>query len=333
MYLVHVYNIINVNNRGQVNCACAFALYLGRPRTPQQFITKKMGKPVVLVIGASGNIGTATVAALAAKYADKVEIRAGVRNPDKADKLKAIDGVSVVQATMGDKERLRSILKEVSALYIVTPSVENRVQLVTATAEVAKETGVKFLLVVSGVTANEINTIIGAQLSKIEAEVGKLDVPYAIVRLPFFVENLWGFKDSIVEQGAIFCPVDPDKPFTSVVVEDAGKAGATILVDPSKHAGKTYAIISDLFTYNDVARGFSEALGKEVKYNCIPYEAAKQALLGMGLPEWQVDGVLETYKLIDSGMTETNTADYEKITGEKPTSLKTWIAKYAPGFQ
>ena len=291
---------------------------------------------MVLVIGASGNIGAATVAALAAKYADKVEIRAGVRNPDKADKLKAIAGVSVVQATMGDKERLRSILKEVSILYIVTPSVENRVQLVTATAESAKEADVKFLLVVSGLTANITNSIIGAQLSEIEAEVGKLGVPYAFLRLPFFVENLWGFKDSIVGQGAIFCPADPDKPFTSIVVEDAGKAGAAILVDPSKHAGKTYAIISDLFTYNDVAQGFSEALGKEVKYNRIPYEAAKQAFLGMGAQEWQVDGILEIYKLFDSGAPETNTAglsDYEKITGEKPTSLKAWIAKYAPGFQ
>ena len=47
-----------------------------------------MGKPVVFVIGASGNIGSATVQALSAKYSDKVEIRAGVRNPDKADKLK-----------------------------------------------------------------------------------------------------------------------------------------------------------------------------------------------------------------------------------------------------
>ena len=47
-----------------------------------------MGKPVVFVIGASGDVGSATVQALSAKYSDKVEIRAGVRNPDKADKLK-----------------------------------------------------------------------------------------------------------------------------------------------------------------------------------------------------------------------------------------------------
>ena len=296
-----------------------------------------MAKPVVFVIGASGSIGSATVAALAAKYADKVEIRAGVRNPDKADKLKAIAGVSVLQATMGDKDTLKSTLKDISALYIVTPSVDSRIELVTTTAEAAKEAGVKFVMVVSGFLAELSDTILGGQFSEIEDKVGKLGVPYAFLRLPFFVENLWGFKDSIVGQGAIYCPVDPEKPYPAVVVEDAGKAAAAILTDPSKHAGKTYSIISDRFTYNDIAQGFSEALGKEIKYNRVPYEAAKQAFLGMGVKEWQVDGLLQAFELIDSGgasqLSTAGVSDYEKITGENPTTLKAWITKYAPGFQ
>ena len=55
--------------------------------------------PVVFVTGASGQIGSSTVIALSAKYADKVEIRAGARNPEKADKVKSLAGVTVVQAT------------------------------------------------------------------------------------------------------------------------------------------------------------------------------------------------------------------------------------------
>ena len=297
--------------------------------------SRKMGKPIVLVIGASGIIGTATVAALAAKYADKVEIRAGVRNPDKADKLKAIAGVKVVQATMGDKDKLKSTLKGVDALYIVTPGAENRAQLTIATAEAAKEAGVKHLLVVSVPTAGLTDTVFGAQYTEIEDTIKKLGVPHTFLRLAIFVENLV-IKDSIVGQGAIYNPVDPDKLFTPVVVEDAGKAGAAILADPSKHNGKIYTIVSDRITYNDVAQGFSEALGKEVKYNRVPYEAAKQAFLGMGAPEWQVNGGLEIFKLFDSGAPETNYAnlsDFEKITGEKPTTLKAWIAKNAPGFK
>ena len=113
-----------------------------------------MAKPVVFVIGASGNVGSATVQVLSSKYADKVEIRAGVRNPDKADKLKSLPNVSVVQAEMGDKEKLTRTLKGVHTLYIVTPGVENRAQLTIATAQAAKDAGVKHLLVVSVPTAD-----------------------------------------------------------------------------------------------------------------------------------------------------------------------------------
>ena len=79
-----------------------------------------MAKPVVFVIGASGNVGSATIQALSTKYADKLEIRAGVRNPDKADKIK-LPGVTIVQAEMGAKDKLKETLKGVDALFIVTP--------------------------------------------------------------------------------------------------------------------------------------------------------------------------------------------------------------------
>ena len=113
-----------------------------------------MSKPVVFVIGASGNVGSATIQALAAKYASRVEIRAGVRNPDKADKLKSIPNVSVVKAEMGTAE-LENTLKGVHSLFIVTPGVINRAALTIATAESAKKAGVNHQLIVSIPTADK----------------------------------------------------------------------------------------------------------------------------------------------------------------------------------
>ena len=295
-----------------------------------------MAKPVVFVIGASGNVGSATVQALSSKYADKVEIRAGTRNPDKADKLKSLPNVSVVQAEMGDKEKLRETLKGVHALYIVTPTAENRAQLTIATAQAAKEAGVKHLLVVSGTIVELKGSSIGQQCLEIETAVSQLGVPYTILRLPFFVENYFGLKDSIKGQGAIYCPVDGTKPFTTVVVADAAKAGAAILVDPTKHANKTYTIISDCHSYNDIAAAFGEALGKTVTYNRMPYDAMEQAFLGMGVPRWQVDGLFEVYRMIDSGseqVTEADTSHFHQITGEQPTSLKAWVSQVKSAFQ
>lgn len=295
-----------------------------------------MGKEVVFVIGATGNIGSATLHALSAKYRDQVEIRAGVRNPDKADKLKGIAGVSVVQAEMGANDKLVQTLAGVNALYIVTPGAENRAELTIATAEAAKKAGVKYVVVVSVLTADLTDTIFGKQLKEVEDKISKLGVPYTFLRLPLFVDNCWGFKDPIVGQSSIYSPVDPTKLYTPVVVEDAGKAAAAILVNPAQHANKTYKIISDRHSFNDIAAAFSEALGKEIKYVQVPYDAAKQSFLQAGYPEWQVDGILELYKLIDSGSSVTNEADigeYTRLTGENPTNLKAWVAMVAGAFK
>lgn len=293
-----------------------------------------MSKPIVFVIGASGNIGSATVIALAAKYADEIEIRAGVRNPDKADKLKAIAGITVVKAEMGTKDQLVKTFKGVNSLFIVTPPTQNRVEQTTTTAEAAKESGVKAIIVLSGNVINLPETTFAKHFIAIEGNISKLGVPYTFFRLPYFVENYWSFKDSISGQGTILQPLDPTKRFPVIVVEDAGKAAAVILVDPSKHSNKTYEIVSDQHTFEEVAEGFSKALGKEVRYVRVPYEAMKHGALEMGVEEWLIDGLFDLFKAVDNGsLPSTRTSDYSQITGEQPTNLEAWLMKYSGGFQ
>ena len=291
-----------------------------------------MAKPVVFVIGASGLVGSSTLKVLSEKYSDTVEIRAGVRNPNKAENLKSLLNVAVTRAEMGDAA-LKDTLRGVDTLYIVTPGTEHRVPITIATAEAAKEAGVKHILVIS-VTISD--TFFGRQYSKLNSAVKTLGVPYTFLNLPFFVDNNLWFKDSIKEQGAIYYPVDGTKPFISAVVSDIAKASAVILVNPEKHVNETYEIISDYHTYEDIAAAFSEALGKKVTYNRTLYDETKQVLLALGLPEWQITAILELCKLIDNGAPEiipTDRSDFHKLTGEEPTSLKTWISQVKGAFQ
>ena len=292
-----------------------------------------MAKPVVFVIGASGQIGSATVQALSTRFSDKLDIRAGVRNPDKADKLKGVKGVTVVRAEMGVKGELVNTFKGVNALYIVTPP-QNRVELVTTTSEAAKEAGVKHILVIGGSSADHPDTVFGKQWAEIEVGISTLGVSFTIIRLPWFLENfLSQHKSTIQESSQFYLPVDPTKHLTSVAVEDAGVASAVILADPKKHASKTYTIVSDCRTFGDVAAAFTEALGREVKYVRVPYEDLEKRLLGKGVLQWLVDGLISYLKRIDSGLDGADSGDFERITGEKPTSLKEWVAKVKDTFK
>ena len=291
-----------------------------------------MSKPVVFVLGATGNVGSATVTALSTKYAEKVEIRAGVRNPAKAEKLKALPNVTVVQATMGESN-LVGVLTGVSTLYIVTPNAENRNPLTSKTAEYAKQAGVKHIAVVSIAIIDVTVTYFGRQFKEIENNISKLGVPYTIIRLPIFMDSYLLFKDSILGQASIFYPADPDKVFQPIAVEDIGKASAAILVNPEKYENKALTIVGDTQTHGGVTRALSEALGKEIKYVRLTYEEARK---GVGVPEWQADGAFEVLKLVDSGsplVTDNDLGLYKTITGEEPTDLKKWVDKNIAAFQ
>ena len=297
-----------------------------------------MSKQVVFVIGASGKVGTATVQTLSTKYDDKVEIRAGVRNPDKAETLKIIPNVTIVKAEMGSGDVLVDALKGVDALYLINPPVENRAELAISTAKSAKVAGVKYILLQSDQTMQTAGerTVFGKQYSEVEDAVSKLGVPYTFLRLPFFTENYWGLKDSIQGQSSIYHPQDPDKPFATIAVADIGKASASILANSSPHVGKSYKLVSDVHSLGDVAECFSSALEREVKCVRVPYEAAKKLFMDMSFPEWQAVGLIETSQLIDSGTSFTTEADlttYKEITGEDPIDLKTWIKQYAAAFK
>ena len=295
-----------------------------------------MAKPIVFVIGATGSIGAATVLSLSREYAERAEIRAGVRHPEKAAKLK-LPGVTLVRAKMGDETgSLVETLRGVDALFIVTPGHEKRVALTISTASAAAAAGVKFVLVVSAIMAEMSDSIFGRQFNEIETEIPKLTVSFAFLRLSYFVENYLAFQSPIKAHSTFYSPQDPARPYTPIVVADAGRAAASILVNPSAHLGKTYKLVSDRHTLGDVEREFSLALERKVKFVRVPYETEKKSMLAVGLPEWQANGVFEMYRLVDSGSPVINVADmgaYKAITGEEPTDLRTWVRQVAAAFK
>ena len=81
---------------------------------------------------------------------------------------------------------------------------------------------------------------------------------------------------------------------------------------------------------------FSSALGKEVTYLQVPYDAALKAFLDLGFEQWQGDGLMDLYHAIDAGeecANRSDISDFKTITGEEPTTLKTWVSQVAPIFK
>ena len=90
-------------------------------------------------------------------------------------------------------------------------------------------------------------TIFADQFFPIEAEAHASGVPFTVLRLPLFIDNNWGNKDSIHSQGKIYGPARPDARFTPVAVSDIAESAAAILVNPAPHVGKTYRLTAPAF--------------------------------------------------------------------------------------
>ena len=68
------------------------------------------------------------------------------------------------------------------------------------------------------------------------------------------------------------------------------------MAEPTKHAGKTYNIVSNRHTMNELCEELSIQLGKTVGYVRQSYDEAKKNFLAVGVPEWQIDVLLDAYR-------------------------------------
>ena len=291
-----------------------------------------MSKSRVFVMGASGNVGKATVNALARNYGEKLDIRAGVRNPEKVPEFQSLQGVTVVRAEMSKRNELIEIFKDVDVLFIVTPSSADRVDLTRTTAEAAREAGVKHILSLGNPSGPQI--ALGKQMNEIESIITNLGLNYTVLALPWFMENYFFYKETIQKFSAVYDALDPIKRFPAISMDDLGFAVALIMSSPDKHAGKKYFMVSDRHSLDDLVKGFSDALGKDVKYIQQSYEDVKAAFLQNGVPEYRVDGLIEYWKTVNAGSYEEGDInDFTVITGKQPTSVASWAQRYASVFK
>ena len=82
----------------------------------------------------------------------------------------------------------------------------------------------------------------------------------------------------------------------------------------------------------DIAAGLSKVLGKEVKYVDVPVEAAREAMVGMGMSKWLADANNEYFSALSEGLGDFTTNDGEEITGHPARSFETFARDFAQAF-
>ena len=110
---------------------------------------------------------------------------------------------------------------------------------------------------------------------KIEQHIQPLGIPYTILRPVFFMENWLGMKDSI-KQGVLAQPLSPDRKLEMIAVDDIGAFAALAFEHTGHWRDRTIELAGDNLSMNEIAQRFGQKLGREVKYQQVPWDQFEQ---------------------------------------------------------
>jgi uncharacterized protein YbjT (DUF2867 family) len=235
---------------------------------------------LILVCGATGKQGGAVARSLLDRG---FRVRALTRDPQKPEaQALSEQGAEVVQGDMEDRSAMDRVVEGAYGIFSVQnfweTGYDREVQQGKTVADAAKAAGVEHF-VYSSVGSAHRQTGIPHFESKWEVEehVRQIGLPYTILRPTFFMQN-WEWTREMILGGTLAQPLDPDKPFQQVAVEDVGAFAAIAFENPDRWIGREVDLAADEQSMTEIADTFSRVIGREVSYYQVPWDQFEEQM-------------------------------------------------------
>ncbi|MCF6439490.1 SDR family oxidoreductase [Pseudoalteromonas luteoviolacea] len=286
----------------------------------------------ILIIGAAGLNGIATIKALFAKTNLQDTIIAGVRSNEKAQALKVqFPDLETRIMNIEQPDTLAASMQDVDKVFYITGNIFEREQhaKLVIDAAVASQS-VKDFVFYSVFGAEYEAILFGRQFRFGEKYLERSGLNWTHLRTIFFQDNLFGWSDGI-KQGALYLGTGEGK-FAPLLVSDIGEIAANVLTS-NGHKNKTYNITGpELLSGMDIANAFSEALNTEITHISPDNKTTLASLLDTGWPQWQAEGLVELFNLFADNHAAVVSPDGEALLGRPLTTLKQFIEQNRAAF-
>ncbi|MEU9168991.1 NAD(P)H-binding protein [Streptomyces sp. NPDC048420] len=281
---------------------------------------------MIVVTGATGNIGRPLVAALAEAGEDVVAVS---RNA-QPDGLPA--GVRSAQADLGDFASIKPVLQGADAFFILLAGELNGPgEAAVNLIDIAKEAGVKRVVLVSSQLAGtRTDTASHNRLREFEAAVRESGLEYTILQPAGFASNAYAWVESVRGRRTVFAPFG-DVALPVIDPADIADVAVAALREDG-HSGQTYVLTGpEAVGPRRQAAMFSEVLGEEVTYVELTREQATEAM-SQFMPEAVVKGTLD---VLGSPLPveQKVSPDVEKVLGRPARPFSEWVARNLPVFK
>jgi uncharacterized protein YbjT (DUF2867 family) len=279
--------------------------------------------PELLVIGATGTTGSAVIRALIARdtACRAMSRRADAELPGRAE---------LVVGDVARESDLARALDGIRAVYLVTPSTDSAEEQQLRVLKAAEEAGVSHLVLLSQYAAAQDSPVRFLRYhAAVEQALADSRIAATVLRPNLFMHGLLMFKDLIATQGIITAPI-ADAKVSAVHVDDIGEVAAHALIGGDA-LGTVTLTGPEALTHQEMAAMLAKACQRRIEFVDSSTAQFREALTGV--PEWQVDGLIEDYAHYRAGEAADVTDDFQRVIGKPSRSFATFANEVAPLLQ
>jgi len=270
----------------------------------------------ILVVGASGSVGSEIVRLLEAKG----------HSVRTTTSKKSIASKNQVHLNVLTDEGRQEAFTGIDRAFLLSPGgYVNHYEILAPLIQEAKSQGIKKLVLMTAMGVDAVET---SPLRRAEIDLEKSGLNYNIIRPNWFMQNFNTFwVQSIREQGKILLPAGDSK--TSFIdTRDISAVAAELLVNDRLNNKAFNLTGPESLDHHQVARAISEATGKKITYQEIAPQDLKQGLLAAGLQANYVDFLLMIIEAQKAGYAAAVTDEVKNILGRSPSSFQKYAQDY-----
>jgi uncharacterized protein YbjT (DUF2867 family) len=277
---------------------------------------------MILVTGATGNVGRHVLAQLRA--AGAADVRALVR----PGAPRRPDGVDVVTGSLDDPGGLDAVPAGVDAVFLVWPflTTEGAPAVLEAIGRRARR--VVYLSSIGVGGREEGADPIFTLHAEMERLIGASGLSRTVLRADTIASNTLGWAEQIRTTGVVRGPLTAA---TAVVdPRDIAAVAALALIDDT-HSGATHLLTGpQVISRPEQVVAIGEAIGRELHFEEVPVADARARMLADGRPPALVDALLSAAENRSASTLVTSTV--EDLTGKPARSFPEWAHDHRDAF-
>jgi NAD(P)H dehydrogenase (quinone) len=283
---------------------------------------------MILITGATSNLGKATIKSLLAKSIAATDLAALVRDETKATELKAT-GIQVRLGDYQDIASLKRAFQGVDKVLLISSSaaIADRFEQHKNAIDAAKEMGVRHLVYTGFAMKDLTQSSMTADVqyhAYTAAYLKQATLPYTVMHNTFYADliPLLIGKDAL-EQGVSIPAGEGKIPFLPLA--EMAEALAVVLTTPG-HEKKEYVMAAETaFSFAEIADMLAASTGKTIAYHQPEVRVYIAQLVQAGLSEDDAAYIARYAKAFAHGEFAINKSDVKQLLGRSPVRLADFL--------